>query len=80
MCGSTQGLDVITNLLEDIVIIGYRDAYHDGQLVSLLNTLSTRDPTLTYENCEFGFADLHFAGFTNDQTATVPCTRTWMPC
>ena len=63
----THGLDGITNLLDDIVVIGYGDADHDGKLDALLNTLSKSDATLNYEKCEFGVAELHFAGFTIDQ-------------
>ena len=38
-----HGLDGITNLLDDILVIGYCHADHDGKVDALLNTLSKRE-------------------------------------
>ena len=62
----THGLDRITNLLDDILVIGYGDADHDGKLDALLNTFSKRDATLNYERFECAVADMQFAGLTID--------------
>ena len=68
----TPGLDGITNLLDDIVVIGYGNADHDGKVDAVLNTLRKSDATLTYDKWEFGVAALHFAGFTIDQHGVRP--------
>ena len=68
----THGVDGITNLQYDILVVGYGDADHATMLDALIDTISKRNATLSYERSEIGVADLHIAGLTIDQRCVRP--------
>ena len=57
---------MITNLLDDIVVIGYGDSDHDGNL-DATSQHSKRNAAQKNELCELDEAEMHFACLSIDQ-------------
>ena len=57
-----EGCKRTKNLLDDIVVCGANKQEHDANLQAVLNRLSQHNATVNGEKCQFGVAEIEFAG------------------